>query len=231
MSDIEYDRDEEIRELAPYPQYQTQARPRKIDHIGLDLPDVADPKYESKDEQDRDVRYEVKEEAEFHVTRALFIGNLRRPINATAFQLYLRDLARKGGNFRIDRAWMSRPRTHAIVLVSTEEGAAYLRSKLVNTIFPDSEEEAKLKTEFEDREVSIYEEQLQEYNDKLERLPEGEKDRLAKPLEPREYVTERLPLYVEYIPVKAINQWTFEEDRGPRDGKWKLEFEKEMRMK
>ena len=51
------------------------------------------------------------------------------------------------------------------------------------------------------------------------------REALPPPLEPREYVTERIPLYVEYIPVKAINQWTFEEDRGPRDGKWKLEFE------
>ena len=61
----------------------------------LDLPDIADPMYKSKPEQDLDVRYEVKEENEFHETRALFIGNLRRPINAAHFQLYLRDLARK----------------------------------------------------------------------------------------------------------------------------------------
>ncbi|ODQ78402.1 hypothetical protein BABINDRAFT_162637 [Babjeviella inositovora NRRL Y-12698] len=35
----------------------------------------------------------------------------------------------------------------------------------------------------------------------------------------------RNALFVDYIPVKRINQWTYEEDRGPRDGKWKIEYE------
>ena len=225
MSDLEYDRDVAMEEPQPYLQYQRPPPPRKIDFIGLDLPDIADPMYKSKPEQDLDVRYEVKEENEFHETRALFIGNLRRPINAAHFQLYLRDLAREEGSFIIERAWLSRARTHAIVLVSSEHGAVYIRSKLLNTVYPSKEEEKRLKLEFEEKEIERFEEQKRLYEQELGRLNEKEREALPPPLEPREYVTERIPLYVEYIPVKAINQWTFEEDRGPRDGKWKLEFE------
>ena len=60
MSDLEYDRDVAMEEPQPYPQYQRPPPPRKIDFIGLDLPDIADPMYKSKPEQDLDVRYEVK---------------------------------------------------------------------------------------------------------------------------------------------------------------------------
>ena len=108
------------------------------------------------------------------------------------------------------------------MLVSSEHGAVYIRSKLLNTVYPSKEEEKRLKLEFEEKEIERFEEQKRLYEQELGRLNEKEREALPPPLEPREYVTEKNSLVREYIPVKAINQWTFEEDRGPRDGKWKL---------
>ncbi|WLF81120.1 hypothetical protein PVL30_004917 [Lodderomyces elongisporus] len=175
-----------------------------------------------QDDEVQDVVYEVTEKPSFHVTRALFIGNLRKPLNAGDFQRYLRSLAEsnKDIKFNIDRAWLNRLRTHAIVLVSNEEGAEFLRSQLSGSIYPGEEEDLRLKEEFENRETERFEHEKRIYDD----LSEEEKEKASAPVEPREFFTDRLPLYVEYIPVKAIGQWTFEEDKGPRDGIWKLEF-------
>ncbi|KAI3403591.2 hypothetical protein KGF56_003636 [Candida oxycetoniae] len=225
MSDIESDREAEREEPKPYyqfgkPEMERREPVRKIDLIGLRLPNKRSGDTMDTDESEvTDVVYEVNKKSQFHTTRALFIGNLRRPINAGNFQQFLRDIASSNKEVRIniDRAWLNRLRTHAIVLVNHEEGAEYMRSKLLGSIYPGEEEDLRLKEEFENHEVERFE------NEK--RNCEDSEEAKKNLVEPREFFTERLPLYVEYIPVKAISQWTFEEDKGPKDGIWKLEFE------
>lgn len=227
MSDSEYDNNAEKDGPKPYPQYATPElafKSRRIDLVGLELPNISN--VDDMKDDEGDIRYEVIEEPQYHVTRALFIGNLRRPINASHFQEHLRKLAsdNKDIHVRIDRAWLTRLRTHAIVLVNTEEGAKYLRSQLNGSIYPDEEEDARLREEFENHEIERFEEETKRFEEESGETQWEGKDSLRPPREPREFITDRIPLYVEYIPVKAINQWTFEEDRGPRDGKWKLEY-------
>ncbi|RLV93564.1 hypothetical protein JA1_002322 [Spathaspora sp. JA1] len=213
--DSNQDRDRDVSmEPQPYPQYQRPSghlQDRRIDHIGLQ-PHV---------EGEEDVLYEVKDDSNFHVTRALFIANLRRPINSAHFQEYLKGLAQNGGGgFLIERAWLNRGRTHGIVLVNTEEGARFIRSKLVGSVYPPEEEDVKLRQEFESVQVERYESEMRQYEEAVAR---GES--IEPPSDPKNFSSERHPLYVDYIPVKAINQWVFEEDRGPRDGKWKIDYE------
>lgn len=148
----------------------------------------------------------------FDVTRALFIANLRKPINAAFFQANLKRVALEGGDYIVERAWLNRARTHAIILVNSEEGAVYLRSRMLNSIYPSPQEEAQLQLEIEEKEQRRYDREV----------ANGDRS----PLPPQPYtVPERMPLFVEFIPVKAINQWIYEEDHGPRDGLWKIEYE------
>ena len=91
------------------------------------------------------------------------------------------------------------------MLVSSEHGAVYIRSKLLNTVYPSKEEEKRLKLEFEEKEIERFEEQKRLYEQELGRLNEKEREALPPPLEPREYVTKEFP-WREYIPVKrSIN--------------------------
>ena len=207
--DINYERRPEFNEGSERENVEPEQKP--VDHHGLQTPGELEPQEE--------VVYVVNDEPAFNVTRALFIGNLRRPINAIDFQNYLKDLAAAGGDNIIERAWLNRTRTHGIVLVDKEEGAKYIRERLNGTKYPSEEEDARLKDEHDVREKENYEKQLQEYE-------EGEdKDSLPEPALPKEYSVERKLLYVDFIPVKAINQWIYEEDKGPRNGKWKIGYE------
>lgn len=211
MSDSEenYERRPEFNNDAEEEKIEPAKKP--IDHHGLQTPNELEPQEE--------VSYEVREEPAFNVTRALFIGNLRRPINAIDFQNYLKELASDGGENSIERAWLNRTRTHGIVLVDKEEGAIYIRDKLNGSIYPSEEEDLKLKEEFDRRENADYEKRKQEYEDA------EDKESLAEPAPPKQFTVERKPLYVDFIPVKAINQWIYEEDRGPKNGKWKISYE------
>ncbi|KAK6203584.1 uncharacterized protein RJT21DRAFT_28474 [Scheffersomyces amazonensis] len=191
---------------------------KPVDHQGLQPSDGPEPQEE--------VVYEIKEDPSFHVTRALFIANLRRPLNAIHFQNYLKGLAKEAGDYVVERAWLNRTRTHGIVLLDNEAGAEYIRSKILGSIYPSASDDAKLREEYETREEERYDQQLKEYNDAIASAgSDDQKESLTPPIEPRKYTVERLPLFVDYIPVKAINQWVFEEDRGPRNGKWKIEYE------
>ncbi|ODV80555.1 uncharacterized protein CANTADRAFT_31860, partial [Suhomyces tanzawaensis NRRL Y-17324] len=189
-----------------------------IDHQGLQAPDDSDGQSE--------IVYEIKDQASFHITRALFIANLRRPVNAINFQNYLKELAADAGGLHVERAWLNRSRTHGIVLVDREEGAEFIRDKLNGSVYPSPEEDEKLKAEYEAREQERFELESVQYQKALDDAEDDrDKDELKEPVSPREFLPERLPLYVDYIPVKAINQWVFEEDRGPRNGVWKIDYE------
>lgn len=159
------------------------------------------------------VFYKPENDAIFHVTRALFIANLRKPLNAAKFQSNLKRVVAQGGHYQVERAWLNRARTHAIVLVSSEDGAAYLRDQMVNTIYPPALDEEQLRIEYEEREQRRYEREIA--------------DGVELPRHPEVFIpVDRIPLYVDFIPVKAINQWVYEEDHGPRDGQWKIEYER-----
>lgn len=212
MSDIEdttYERRPDFNNEPEQEKLETEKKP--VDHHGLQAPEELEPQEE--------VAYELKDEPCFKMTRALFIGNLRRPINAIDFQNYLRELASTGGDHIIERAWLNRTRTHGIVLVDKEEGAQYIRERLSGTTYPPEEENQKLKEEYDTRERERYEKELQEYEES------EDKESATEPITPKEFTVERKPLYVDYMPVKAINQWIFEEDKGPRNGKWKVLYE------
>lgn len=163
----------------------------------------------------------------FKPTRALFIANLRRPLSAIHFQNYLKKIARDGGGYLVERAWLNRTRTHGIVVVDKEEGAEYIQRKLLASIYPPAMEDDLLKKEYKHREQQRYQEQLKLYHERLESLHPKDKLDLVPPTLPRELAVERLNLYVDYIPVKAISQWIWEEDRGPRNGKWKVNYKLE----
>ncbi|ABN65230.2 predicted protein [Scheffersomyces stipitis CBS 6054] len=219
MSDTEvldYERQEsDATEAETEPEASKQTT---VDHHGLQTSQTLEPQEE--------VKYEVVDEPKFQVTRSIFIGNLRRPLNAMHFQNFLKELAKEAGDYIVERAWLNRTRTHGIVLVDKEEGAKFLREKLLGTIYPSEEDDFKLKEEYEIREQERYEQQKLQYEDEMEKLDTEEaKAALEPPLEPRKYSVERHPLFVDYIPVKAINQWIYEEDRGPRNGKWKIDYE------
>lgn len=160
--------------------------------------------------------YPVKQETSFHITRALFIANLRRPLSAIHFQNYLKELAEQAGGYSIERAWLNRTRSHGIVLVDREEGATFIREKLLGSVYPKAEEDEKLKNEYDVRELERFQQESKDFE-----LSSDSK----QPAEIRNYSVDRFPLYVDYIPVKALSQWVFEEDKGPRNGEWKVEYE------
>lgn len=187
-----------------------------IDHHGLQTSSSLDPQEE--------VVYDQHEESLFHVTRALFIGNLRKPINAIDFQNHLKSMASEVGAV-VERAWLNRSRTHGIVLLNNDEGSQYIRNKLNGQIYPSEDEDSRLRETFEEKEAERYEAEKASYEEAKEGKSEEEISELKEPVPPKEYSVERIPLYIDYMPVKAINQWIFEEDRGPRDGTWKVIYE------
>lgn len=207
--DMNYERRPEFNNEPEEEKVESEKKP--IDHHGLQTPSKLEPQEE--------VIYEIRDEPAFNLTRALFIGNLRRPINAIDFQNYLKELASAGGDNIIERAWLNRTRTHGIVLVDREEGAKYIRDRLNGSIYPSEEEGLRLKEEYDRREKENYKKQLQDYEEAEDKVS------LTQPSSPKELSVERKPLYVDFIPVKAINQWIYEEDKGPRNGKWQIGYE------
>jgi hypothetical protein len=220
-----YDRGHERRPRGGELYRPKAAKPNALDHQGLRIDDGVEPQEE--------VLYTVTDEPAFNPTRALFIGNLRRPINANEFQQFLRQLLRdSGGNYVVERAWLNRTRTHGIVLVDREEGADYLRQQLNGSIYPRPEDDVRLREEFDRLELERYNREVQEYESRKQELglddaamESEDRPSLEPPRPLKEFQPVREPLYVDYIPVKAINQWIFEEDKGPRNGKWKIVYE------
>lgn len=206
-------------------QIENNLNPPPIDHQGLRTDNI-------QPEQE-EVVYTVQEEPIFNRTRALFVGNLRKPLNANDFQNYLKELVTNQSNGVIERAWLNRSRTHGIVLVDREEGAEYIRSQLNGSIYPLEEEDMKLREIHDLKEQERYDQELAEFESKqaADKVGENETETSdeieGKPELPRELVVDRIPLFVDYIPVKAINQWIFEEDKGPHNGQWKVIYEGE----
>lgn len=162
---------------------------RLIDRTGLVVPEVPLPQEE--------VFYKVLQRPRHHATRALFIGNLRRPVNAIKFQNYLRQLVSDANpRYGVERAWMNRTRTHAVVLLNEVEAARAVRNAMNGSLYPDAEEREQLWRQM------------------------GELDDKARDLRPEDVPQHEL--FVDYIQVAQISTWIFEEDHGPRNGQWRV---------
>lgn len=178
----------------------------------------------------------------------MFIGNLRRPLDANEFQSHLRRLAAiasaevdpaDGPEFVIERAWLNRSRTHGIVLVNDERGAQFIRDRLNGSRYPTEADDSRLQEQHDGREQARYAREVAEFDrlappqrtetagvDDLEvDLDDLDSRPAPVPVPPRQLDIRRHGLYVDYIPVKVINQWIFEEDRGPKNAQWKVDYQ------
>lgn len=177
--------------------YSDKSSERQWDHHGLTVLEKPHPQ--------ELVLYRVDKKPKHRPTRTLFIGNLRRPLDAIGFQNHLRQVLRDiDSSYTIDRAWMNRTRTHSIVLVSHVEAAEALRGLLHGQLYPLEEERMELYNEYADRERS-----------------KNRKE--ARPLES----IEQHRLFVDYMDKRDIGQWIFEEDLGPKNGKWRVEYRRQ----
>ncbi|CDK24388.1 unnamed protein product [Kuraishia capsulata CBS 1993] len=94
------------------------------------------PQQQASKSSAEEVVYEIKDEAEYNQTRAVFIGNLTTPFDNADFQRMLNDEAAKSGA-TIERAWLNNKRSHCIVIVSTVDGAVEIRKNLNGKLFPE----------------------------------------------------------------------------------------------
>ncbi|EEQ36514.1 hypothetical protein EJF18_10649 [Clavispora lusitaniae] len=208
--DLDYEMEEQPASLPPPPPPEPRKRDRTksdkekaIDRNGLLVPATPSPQEQ--------VLYRVESRPKHHPTRALFFGNLRRPVNAITFQAHLRRLAQER-SASIERAWMNRTRSHAVVLVSSVEAATALRDQMNGSLYPPPEEREALA----DQLLSIETEQYEEA--KRTGQAAAEPSRLDLSSIPQH------ELFVDFIQVSQINQWIFEEDHGPRNGKWLVAY-------
>lgn len=153
------------------------------------------------------VVYKVTRAALHHPTRVLFVGNLRRPVMATQFQNDLRVMVKKiHPSYKIDRAWMNRSRTHAIVLTNSLEASRAIRRCLNGTLYPSADDK-----------------------ERLEQLPLAKMRRDTNGVavstgRTGKQDTGMLTLFVDYMMLSQINEWIFEEDFGPRDAAWRVVY-------
>lgn len=198
-------KDSEPRAEAPsvraYPPSST------IDHYGVLILENQHPQEE--------VVYKVTKNARHKPTRALFIGNLRRPINAILFQTYLRELiVEVDPSFGVDRAWMNKTRTHAIILFNQTAAAEAVRARLNGKMYPDTAEREALLSEFHAREQARYERDSATGNCKPPRVVSL--DDVAQH-----------SLYVDYCRVSQVEDLIYEEDSGPKNGKWQFAYRRQ----
>lgn len=213
-----------------------RSRSSKSDHLGLQV--------ESQSFPQENIFYDVVTSPRYRLTRALFIGNLRRPLDAHEFQKYLRLLAviatnevdtEDGVEFVIERAWLNRSRTHGIVLVNDERGAEFIREKLNGSKYPTEADDLRYKEEYYNRAKERHSKELKQYEttskpvtvikDEEIDLENIDRNDISESPAPRKLDIKRYDLYVDYIPVKVINQWIFEEDRGPKNAQWKFHYQ------
>lgn len=173
-----------------------------IDHYGLLILERAHPQEE--------VVYLVLARAKHRPTRALFIGNIRRPVNAILFQNHLRALlADENAAWAVDRAWMNKTRTHAVVLFNQTEAAEAMRKALNGAKYPSAAERELLLEEFHARE-------------------RARAEQLNKPARVVDLAdVEQLALFVDYCQVGQIGDIIFEEDQGPKNGKWQMVYRRQ----
>lgn len=147
-----------------------------------------------------DVVYTVTKEPHHKPTRVVFVGNLRKPLDAMSFQDHLTVLVRRAHPlYKIVRVWMNRSRTHALVLTGSVETARALRRQLNGSKYPDSSEReylARFASHLSGAEItSIDMQSLVQYE-----------------------------LFVDYLNFHHMSQFIFEEDYGPKNAKWRVDY-------
>lgn len=150
-----------------------------------------------------DVVYSVTKEPHHKPTRVAFIGNVRKPLDAMEFQDYLGILVRRTNpRHNIVRVWMNRSRTHALVLTRDVETARTLRKELNGSKYPDSSEReylARVASHLSGAEFAATDmESLKQYE-----------------------------LFVDYLEFWQMSQFIFEEDYGPKNAKWRVDYRRQ----
>lgn len=167
---------------------------RPMDYYGVSLATSPVP-------QERIV-YEVVSRAHHYPTRALFIGNLRKPIDALQFQNHLRVLVKRvHASYKVDRAWMNRSRTHAIVLTNSLEAARAIRGQLNGKVYPSADERDQL---MNSNGISAVTSSI-----------------------PIKSKAPQYELFVDYLRLSQIGEWIFEEDYGPKDAVWRVDYRRQ----
>ena len=218
------------------------------DFLSSDLT-ADDDKYDRSIKED--VVYETTEDSQFRETRALFIGNLRPPFLNSDLQNMLDAEASQAG-CSIDRLWLNEHRSHCIAIISDISGAVAIRKKFNGRPFPSGEvkegeevedisgenekDEKDEKDGKDGKEVNDGEnaEDVNDVNDgenngeNMEGIKEtnaNANDR-GKTLNDNlpEQQSKQLPLYIDFIPVKATQLWIDQEGRGPKDAVWKVSY-------
>lgn len=178
----------------PSPYGNTPFSGRNIDHIGLLF---------SEHLSQENIVYTVTKDAYHQPTRVVFVGNLRKPMDAMKFQDHLRVVVRKvHPMYRVIRVWMNRSRTHALVLTGSVDAARALRAKLNGSKYPDDAE--------------------RQY---LVRLASGMGDSAFPDKDMRSL--NHHDLFVDYLHFRQMSEWIFEEDYGPRNAVWRVDYRKQ----
>lgn len=150
-----------------------------------------------------DVVYTVTKESHHTPTRVVFIGNLRKPLDTMSFQDHLSVLVKRMHPlYKIVRVWMNRSRTHALVLTGSVETARALRRQLNGSKYPESSER----------------EYLARFESKLSGGDLTSTD--TQSLVQHE-------LFVDYLEFQHMSHFIFEEDYGPKDAKWRVDYRRQ----
>lgn len=180
---------------------RTQLISRSIDHYGLTISSTPQ----------EEVVYKVVAQPYHHPTRALFIGNIRKPIDALRFQNHLRVLVRQmHSTYKVDRAWMNRSRTHAIVLTNSLDAARVIRKELNGAEYPPQGERAEFLRVACKMELALLKESG---------------SFAANGCDQQAIMQHKL--FVDYISLSQIGEWIFEEDHGPKDAIWKVNYRRQ----
>lgn len=145
--------------------------------------------------------YALVDQAQHRPTRALFIGNVRKPVDALQFQNHLRVLVKAvHATFAVERVWMNRSRTHALVVTNCVDAAKVIRVRLNGTEYPGKDERVD-----------------------FARLIGS--SALLGGFSPPE--RKLLRLFVDFIRPAQVGDWTYEEDYGPRTAVWRVDYRRQ----
>lgn len=187
------------------------------DFLSSDLT-ADDDKYDRSIKED--VVYETTEDSQFRETRALFIGNLRPPFLNSDLQNML-DVEASQAGCSIDRLWLNEHRSHCIAIISDISGAVAIRKKFNGRPFPSGENVEDV-NDVKDVENANSGENMEDVKD----MNNGESKGKTPSDNLPEQQGKQLPLYIDFIPVKATQLWIDQESRGPKDAVWKVSYMK-----
>ncbi|KAG0681597.1 hypothetical protein C6P40_001171 [Pichia californica] len=144
------------------------------------------------------VIYRPSTESHFKETRALFIGNLGMEMDTEKFKNILIEHAKITACV-IERAWLNSNRSHCYVLTNGKSGAISIRDRLNGC---DSNTLEKLD---ESKQQSSFEVENDDFN--------------------QQHNLDTMKIFIDFVPVKALNNWIESERDSPPDAIWQLTYE------